>query len=159
MSENVSRRKMLSCLVWGRHWLHAFGSAAPLVAEAQGSRSGHSAHSEPHCARHRLALAVVASRVSQWPHGAAIAVSDATAAMSDDTRAAPVNLLRPPPHQLQRNSGPRREVLRGRGSVADVKKDEAYALLVRECSRNKSLLYQLQRVRAIREGVRSARVH
>jgi len=41
--------------------------------------------------------------------GAAIAVSDATAAMSDDTRAAPVNLLRPPPHQLRRNSDPRRE--------------------------------------------------
>jgi hypothetical protein len=38
---------------------------------------------------------------------AAIAVSDATAAMSDDTRAAPVNLLRPPPRQLQRNSNPR----------------------------------------------------
>ena len=32
--------------------------------------------------------------------GAAIAVSDATAAMSDDTRAAPVNLLRPR-HQLR----------------------------------------------------------
>ena len=39
--------------------------------------------------------------------GAAIAVSDATAAMSDDTRAAPVNLLRPPLHQLRRNSDQR----------------------------------------------------
>jgi len=72
--------------------------------------------------------------------------------MSDGTRAAPVNLLRPPPHQLQRNSDPRREVLsagfgatqKGRGKPV-----LSSSVSVRE---TRGLLYQLQRVRAIREG-------
>ena len=79
--------------------------------------------------------------------GAPIAVSAALVAMSDGIRAAPVN-LRPPPHQLQRNSDPHmpdlerrvsRQIKRTREarltSSASVAKREVYRISFKESPR------------------------
>ena len=90
MSKDVSRRKMLSMLGLGAALgLALSGALEPLEAEAQGPLRP--LRPPPH-------------PLQPGRTGCNEGQRDAPLAISDGTRAAPVNLR--PPRQLQRNSGP-----------------------------------------------------
>ena len=94
-TEMVSRRKALSLLGLGAALSFTLSSALePLEAEAQEATA--TAAAPPAAPGH--------TGCNGGKGGAPIAASDATAAMSDGTRDAPVNLR--PPRRLPRNSGP-----------------------------------------------------
>ena len=120
MSGDVSRRKMLSLLGLGAALGFSLsGVLEPLEAEAQ--EAAPAAAPLPH------PLPPGPTGCNDVQHGAPVAISDGT-------RAAPVNLLRPP-QQLQRNSDPRRRSW-ARVRHPTKRTREAHALLVREYSRN-----------------------
>ena len=133
MSENVSRRKMLSLLGFGGDTgLHRFrGVLEPLVAEAQEAAPATPPIPNPTAPATGSAEAT-GTHGMQRRQGRRSHRSERPpiAAMSDDTRAAPVNLLRPAaaPAPTQQRPAPgsiEREV-RGRD-----KKDEGKPVLSR----------------------------
>ena len=87
---------------WGGTGLHAIGSAGAVRGRSTGGRSGHSGPTPPHPPLRPPEH----TGCNDGQRGAPVAISDGT-------RAAPVNLLHPPQQlqQLRRNSDPRQEVL------------------------------------------------
>ena len=120
---------------WGGTGLHAIGNAGAVRGRSTGGRSG---HSEPHCARHRLRSGHRNTR----KESADIATRHSPSAAERAPR---------PPCCTRGNSSSSSKAIAicAGGSRALVRRQtkstsEAYALLVLECSRNKSLLYQPQ---------------
>ena len=151
MSEDISRRKMLSLLGFGATLGFTLsGVLEPLEAEAQETTP---------------VTPPAAAPLRPPEHaGGTGGHRDAPLAISDGARAT-VTLLRPLQQlqQLRRNSDPRREVLSARGSASHKRTREAYALLVRERSRNKSPRFiesaAIRLGAGIREGPLSACPH
>jgi hypothetical protein len=123
MSEDISRRKMLSLLGFGAALGFTLsGVLEPLEAEAR--RPPRPLRPQPRPLRPPEHAGGTGGR------------RDAPLDISDGARAT-VTLLRPL-QQLRHNSDPRREVLSARGSASHKRTREAYAFLVRKRSRNKS---------------------
>ena len=115
---------------WGDRGLHAIGSAGAVRGRSTGGRSG---HSEPHCARHRLRSGHRNTR----KESADIATRHSPSAAERAPRS-------PCCTRGNSSSSSKAIAIRAGRSRALVRRQtkrtrEAYALLVLECSRSKSL--------------------
>ena len=147
MTEDVSRRKMLSLLGFGAALGFTLSAAVePLEAEAQTvAQAAPATPATP-------ARPPEHTECNGGKDDAPIAVSGALVAMSDGTRAAPVS-LRPPP-QLRPNRGdPRPALTSARFGHQTKRTREAWALLVLEFVDKQRISF---RVPAIRGGPLSA---